>query len=209
MAINLYPVSSSSSSSDITSVIPGVAATNLGKAEDAAHASGDTGVLLLAVRADTAAALSSTTGYYTGLIVDSLNHLWSREGFAPVAEDNSNGVIGIANKPLAVNTYCPDMDTSTALEASSVTKSSAGVLYGFSASNTNATGHWIQFFNSTTLPADTTVPVLEFAIGAEGTTSQEWPKGRYFSTGIVWCISSTNGAKTIAGATALVDVHFK
>jgi hypothetical protein len=39
---------------DVTSVIPGVGATNLGKAEDAAHASGDTGVMALAVRSATA-----------------------------------------------------------------------------------------------------------------------------------------------------------
>ena len=38
---------------DVTSIIPGVGATNLGKAEDAAHASGDTGVMMLAVRQDT------------------------------------------------------------------------------------------------------------------------------------------------------------
>lgn len=124
-------------------------------------------------------------------------------------EDQTNNLIAVVEKPLAVSTYTPDLDTSTALEASSVTKASAGVLYGFSASNTNAAGHWIQFFNSTTVPADTAVPVLEFAIGGEGTVSAEWPKGRFFSTGIAWCISSTNGAKTIAGATALADVNYK
>ena len=37
---------------DVLSIIPGTAATNLGKAEDAAHASGDTGVMALAVRND-------------------------------------------------------------------------------------------------------------------------------------------------------------
>jgi hypothetical protein len=36
----------------ITSVVPGVAATSLGKAEDAAHTSGDVGVMALAVRQD-------------------------------------------------------------------------------------------------------------------------------------------------------------
>jgi hypothetical protein len=41
----------------VTSVIPGTGATNLGKAEDAAHVSGDTGVMALCVRHDT-----STTG---------------------------------------------------------------------------------------------------------------------------------------------------
>ncbi len=35
---------------DVTRVVPGTAATELGKAEDAAHSDGDTGVLLLGVR---------------------------------------------------------------------------------------------------------------------------------------------------------------
>jgi hypothetical protein len=35
---------------DVTSIVPGTGATNLGKAEDAAHSSGDTGVMPLAVR---------------------------------------------------------------------------------------------------------------------------------------------------------------
>jgi hypothetical protein len=37
-------------SATVTSVVPGTAATNLGKAEDAAHTSGDVGVMALAVR---------------------------------------------------------------------------------------------------------------------------------------------------------------
>lgn len=57
-----------------TSVIPGTGATNLGKAEDAVHASGDTGVMALAVRKDTAAALSAD-GDYIPLITDSTGNL--------------------------------------------------------------------------------------------------------------------------------------
>lgn len=56
-------------------LIPGTAATNLGKAEDGAHTSGDTGVFVLAVRTDTAAASSGTTGDYEALHTDSLGNL--------------------------------------------------------------------------------------------------------------------------------------
>lgn len=49
---------------DITSVIPGVGATNLGKAEDAQHASGDTGVAVWGVRDDTLGIFSATEGDY-------------------------------------------------------------------------------------------------------------------------------------------------
>lgn len=60
---------------DVLSVVPGTGATNLGKAEDAAHASGDTGVMVLAVRSDSAAASSGTTGDYEPLHTDSSGNL--------------------------------------------------------------------------------------------------------------------------------------
>lgn len=47
----------------------------LSKAEDAAHSSGDPGVMLLAVRQDTAAALAGTDGDYIPLIVDNTGRL--------------------------------------------------------------------------------------------------------------------------------------
>lgn len=51
---------------NIGTVTPGTAATNLAKAEDAAHASGDAGVFCLGVRVDDASAASpSATGDYT------------------------------------------------------------------------------------------------------------------------------------------------
>lgn len=66
------------SSTVVTDVVPGTAATNLGKAEDAAHASGDVGVMALGVRTDTPAARSGTDGDYEpfqikggALVVDS------------------------------------------------------------------------------------------------------------------------------------------
>ena len=124
-------------------------------------------------------------------------------------EDQTNTVMQVVEKPLAVSTYTPDLDTSSALEASSVTKASAGVLYGCSFSNTNAATRYLQFFNSSTLPGDATVTVLEFAVAAESTLTVEWAKGRYFSTGIAWCNSSTNGAKTIGAADSLNDVNYK
>ena len=48
-----------------TSVTPGTAAGNLGKAEDAAHNSGDTGVFVLGVRSDTNNAATSVDGDYS------------------------------------------------------------------------------------------------------------------------------------------------
>lgn len=60
---------------DVASVVPGTGATNLGKAEDAAHASGDTGVQILAVRQDAPTSLVSTVGDYAPLQVDDFGGL--------------------------------------------------------------------------------------------------------------------------------------
>lgn len=74
---------------DVTSVAPGVAATSLGKAEDAAHTTGDVGVMALGVRSDTAAALAGTTGDYLPLITDALGRLWVNVGATPTPTASS------------------------------------------------------------------------------------------------------------------------
>lgn len=48
---------------DVLSLVPGTGATNLGKAEDAAHSSGDVGVMMLAVRQDSQTALAADGDY--------------------------------------------------------------------------------------------------------------------------------------------------
>lgn len=55
---------------DVTSVIPGTSATSLGKAEDAAHSSGDTGVMSLAVRKAADGPHSGADGDYEPLQTD-------------------------------------------------------------------------------------------------------------------------------------------
>jgi len=59
---------------DVTRVIPGTTATALGKAEDAAHSSGDTGVMALGVRQDADAALGAD-GDYAPFQVDANGYL--------------------------------------------------------------------------------------------------------------------------------------
>lgn len=86
----------------VTSVVPGTAATSLGKAEDAVHASGDTGVMSLAVRQDTLAPLSAN-GDYIPLTTDSLGRLNVRalivESFTVLALSSST-----SGQPIVVDT---------------------------------------------------------------------------------------------------------
>lgn len=58
-------------------VVPGTGATNLGKAEDAAHSSSDVGVMALAVRKDTSSTGIGADGDYAPLAVDSSGALYA------------------------------------------------------------------------------------------------------------------------------------
>lgn len=78
-----------------TSVTPGVAAGNLGKAEDAVAASADTGVMALGVRADTAAA-TGANGDYVPFLVDSLGRQWISGGDVEDAVATAGGTLVMA-----------------------------------------------------------------------------------------------------------------
>lgn len=58
---------------DVTRVVPGTGATNLGKAEDTAHADGDVGVLMLGVRNHLSG--STTDGDYSAISVSSTGEM--------------------------------------------------------------------------------------------------------------------------------------
>lgn len=59
----------------VNQIIPGTAATHLGKEEDTAHTNGDVGVMALAVRVDGMITLASHNGDYTPLACDGLGNL--------------------------------------------------------------------------------------------------------------------------------------
>ncbi len=156
---------------------------------------------------------SSLPTYSSGedatVAIDLHGNLTVVEQYAPVAEDNSNAVIAIVEKPLSVATYAPSEDLSEAAEASSVTKASPGNLYGFVFNNANAAVRYLQFFNATTVPADTAVPVLSFRVGIGETLSFSFNRPRYFSTGICWANSSTQNTKTIGAADSIASIMYK
>jgi hypothetical protein len=85
---------------DVLSVVPGTGATSLGKAEDTAHSSGDTGVMVLAVRNDAGTALAGTTGDYIPLSTDANGALRvsGASGTTQYAEDtaHASGDSGVA-----------------------------------------------------------------------------------------------------------------
>ena len=82
---------------DVTSVVPGVAATNLGKAIQSAQGSTDTGVAALAVRNDALADLSGADGDYTPLQVNKTGALNVTENtgyLGAIFEDGTDNITG-------------------------------------------------------------------------------------------------------------------
>lgn len=92
----------------VTAVEAG-ASTGLAKAEDAAHSSGDYGIMALAVRTDTAAARATTDGDYIPLIVDSSGRLHVNAGSVPAAARTSDSV----SAALAVDRLMKDLTALT------------------------------------------------------------------------------------------------
>lgn len=155
---------------DILSVVPGTGATNLGKAEDAAHSSGDVGVQVLAVRQDTPAASSGTDGDYEPLKVSG-GGLWVRDLAAGYSIFRSI-----------------DLD-----ESEEDVKTSAGTLHGWFMHNAHTATLFVKFYNATAAntTVGTTTPILTVPMPAGSSANVEFSKGITFATAL--CAAATTG----------------
>jgi len=173
----------------VTSLTPGATAANLGKAEDAAHSSGDTGVSILGVRRDVQAAGSGTDGDYTTLNLNSLGALYIR-------------ATGSATNGLSIFRNI-DIDESPTGQSA---KDAAGTLYNCTVTNdTAATKEYLKVYDATAAgtTVGTTTPVITIPLTAATTYQLNFGSdiGLAFATGITF-VATTALADNDTGAPA-------
>jgi hypothetical protein len=129
----------------------------------------------------------------------------------PQAQDDTNQVLWEAPRPLSTGTAGQILLWAdyVAAATSGVIKASPGRLYVVMFQSRSSSERFIQFYNSTTVPVDTTVPVITVAVPAGGVCSIDLNAfGRYFSTGIAWAVSTTMATKTIGAAEIIGNVGY-
>lgn len=99
--------------------------------------------------------------------------------------------------------------TSAAYETSRIVKPKPGTLYGVTGYNSRTSAQFIQIHDAKILPAETAVPVVTFTVAASSNFSIDFGQnGRYFSTGITLCNSSTGPTKTIGTTDCWFDAQY-
>ncbi len=149
--------------------------------------------------------IDQTTPGTTNLVASGQNGTWTvQPGNTPNTSawlvsqtPATSGGLSISRTLSANNT--------TALTA----KGSAGQLYGFVITNTNASARFVKFYNATSASVGTTTPVITLVIpgnaNGAGMVAAEWVSGIAFSTGIQYGIT-TGVADNDTGSPAANEV---
>lgn len=179
---------------NVDTVIAGTGATSLGKAEDAAHASGDTGVAILAVRRDAPAPGSGTDGDYSTVNVGANGGVWTTD--IPATQ---GGYSTYSNADLG--------------SAGISVKGSAGQVYGWYLYNRSAAERVVKFYDkATAATVGTDTPKLRIPLPAGGGSNVEFGKGIPFTLGIsVGAVTEITDAGTTNPSTndVVVNILYK
>jgi hypothetical protein len=103
---------------DVTRVIPGTTATSLGKAEDAPHADGDTGVLMLGIRNHSG---TGADGDYSGISVSSTGELQTLG-----RKDAKRIAVGVTGVTTSVTAYTAGDQVGTIISIADAVRAAGG-----------------------------------------------------------------------------------
>jgi hypothetical protein len=163
-------VTTCSTVTSVSAVIPATGATNLGKARDAAAGGTDTGVATLGIRRDIPAAETPAAGDYVIPQISALGERWV----------NFKGA----------NTHHHAISAAST-NATSV-KASAGYLYNVTCNNVNAATRYLKLFNLASAPTvGTSTPIRTLAIPPNSSLTWDFgSQGLYCGTGISYCMTT-------------------
>jgi hypothetical protein len=180
-----------------TSIVPGTSATHLGKAEDAVHASGDTGVFALAVRTDTPTQRAGSDSDYSPFATNSSGALWVSK-----IVDPAQGVTPYTLVSAATN------------NATSV-KASAGVVTHIYAYNRSSSEKYVKLYNKASAPSpasDSSLLVHNIPVPPSGGVVVPLEPGLRFSTGIAFAIVGsyeTSDNTSVAAGDVILNLSYK
>lgn len=171
------------------SVTPGTANVHLGKAEDGAHTTGDTGVMMLGVRAasPTERSAGPTDGDYEPLGINAAGAVWM------TPTPTTAGGLSIFRSI--------DLD-----ETEEDIKTSAGQMYGYYFANLSASVRHLKFYNATAanVTVGSTTPIMTFPVAAGASGHVEFSHGIAFSTALSAAVT-TGVADSDTGAPGTND----
>jgi hypothetical protein len=160
---------------DIGAVIPGTAATNLGKAEDAQHTSGDVGVMMLGVRNEDGTDFSGTDKDYVPIATDAKGHVFVRVG---------DEVLDTHLTPRTSGGFLTSHIVSAASTNATNIKASAGQVFGWYIYNSNAAARKVAFHNTAGTPTAGSSIFFSVMIPAGSAANVFSDIGITFGTGI-------------------------
>lgn len=153
------------------------------------------------------------------LTMDLAGNVKTAEQLVSPYEDNANGVLAVAQRPLASIDYQWAISKSTALEASRLAKAAPGSISSLVGrlDSTAATGtYYIQTINAAAVPADGAVTLLVAPLkinhvnGTDDYFSIDFGvNGKFCTSGIVIVLSTTEFTKTIGGAFLSLTIDYK
>ncbi len=136
----------------------------------------------------------------------SVSVVWASDALVqPVAEDNVNGVIAMAQKLLSNGAYSPDAHAGFGTVTKVNVKATPAIVVQIIATNANAAVRYFQLHDKASAPAAAEVPALSVpvaALGGSQVISLAAMGGMKFATGLGWAWSTTAATFTDSATAA-------